>query len=67
MNMWEKMSDDILHRWLSLIGETRLVGQALSRIFGCFGNPDNALFVDLTITLKRIVEDILMKVRQSKS
>lgn len=28
-----------------------------SKVFGCFGNPDRALFVDLIITLKRIEED----------
>lgn len=63
MNMWEKVSDDKRHRRLSPIGETRwwAKDQALSKIFGCFGNPDNALFVDLIITLKRIVEDMSMK------
>ncbi|KAK0154533.1 Zinc finger MYM-type protein 1 [Merluccius polli] len=63
MNMWEKVSDDRRHRRLSPIGETRwwAKDQALSKIFGCFGNPDNALFVDLILTLKRIVEDMSMK------
>ena len=63
MNMWEKVSDDKRHRRLSPIGETRwwAKDQALSKIFGCFGNPDNALFVDLIITLRRIVEDMSMK------
>ncbi|XP_040911494.1 uncharacterized protein LOC121193318 [Toxotes jaculatrix] len=63
MNMWENISDDRHHRWLSPIGETRwwAKDQALSKIFGSFGNPGNALFVDLVITLKRIVQDMSMK------
>lgn len=63
MKMWEEVSDDRRHRRLSPIGETRwwAKDQALSKIFGCFGNPDNALYVDLILTLKRIVEDMSIK------
>lgn len=63
MKMWEEVSDDKRHRRLSPIGETRwwAKDQALSKIFGCFGNPDNALYVDLILTLKRIVEDMSIK------
>ncbi|CAM4569084.1 unnamed protein product [Leuciscus chuanchicus] len=63
MKMWEEVSDDKRHRRLSPIGETRwwAKDQALSKIFGCFGNPDNVLYVDLIITLKRIVEDMSIK------
>lgn len=63
MSMWEKVSDDRRHRRLSPIGETRwwAKDQALSKIFCCFGNSDNALFVDLIITLNRIVEDMSIK------
>lgn len=32
-------------------------GDSLVKVFGCFGNLDRALFVDLIITLKRIEED----------
>lgn len=65
MSMWEKVSDDGRHRRLFPIGETRWLAkdQALSKIFGCFGNPDTALSVDLIITLKRIVEERSIKVQ----
>jgi len=63
MNMWEEVSEDTRHRRLSPIGETRwwAKDQALSKIFGCFGNPDRALFIDLVSTLTRIEEDDSMK------
>ncbi|XP_033996627.1 uncharacterized protein LOC117490951 [Trematomus bernacchii] len=61
MNMWEEVSEDTRHRRLSPIGETRwwAKDQALSKIFGCFGN--RALFIDLVSTLTRIEEDDSMK------
>lgn len=63
MKMLEEVSDDKPHRRLSPIGETRwwAKDRALSKIFGCFGYPDNALYVDLIIILKRIVEDMSIK------
>ncbi|KAJ3587833.1 hypothetical protein NHX12_011428 [Muraenolepis orangiensis] len=63
MNMWEEVSEDTPHRRLSPIVETRwwAKDQALSKIFGCFGNPDRALFIDLVSTLTRIEDDDSMK------
>jgi len=52
MHTWEEISEDKHHRKLSPIGETRwwAKDQALTKVFGCFGNPQDALFVDLLLT-----------------
>ncbi len=45
------------------IGETRwwAKDQALTKVFGCFGKPQDALYVDLLLTLSSIEEDTSMK------
>ena len=63
MQTWEETSEDRHHRRLSPIGETRwwAKDQALTKVFGCFCNPQDALFVDLLLTLASVEEDISMK------
>lgn len=58
MNVWEKKSQDPHHRRLSSIGETRWGAKdaALKKVFGFFGNPQNALFVYVVLTLTNIEE-----------
>lgn len=53
------MSQDKHHRRLCPIGATRwwAKDQALSKVFGCFGNPQEALFVEVLMTLHTIVND----------
>lgn len=53
MNVWEQRSQDTRHRRLSTIGVTRWWAKdvALKRIFGSFGKPDQALYIDVLMTL----------------
>lgn len=53
MNVWEQKSQDTRHRRLSTIGEMRWWAKdvALKRIFGSFGKPDQALYIDILMTL----------------
>ncbi len=46
MQKWEEKSQDKHHRRLCPIGPTRwwAKNQALSKVFGCFGNPQGGLF-----------------------
>ncbi len=59
MQKWEEMSQDKHHRRLCPIGPTRwwAKDQALSKVFGCFGNPQGALFLEVLMTLHTIVDD----------
>ncbi|CAL9702757.1 unnamed protein product [Knipowitschia caucasica] len=63
MLQWEEVSVDRRHRRLAPIGETRWLvkDQALRKVFGTFGKPDDALFTDLVITLSKIEKDETMK------
>lgn len=56
MRFWEKESTDPRHRCLVPIGETRWWSKdvALSKVFGTFGKPDGALYVDVLHTLSAI-------------
>lgn len=56
--MCGKKSLDTRHRRLSPIGETRWWAKdaALKKVFVFFGDPQNALFVDVTLTLMVIEE-----------
>ncbi|XP_034062116.1 uncharacterized protein LOC117539872 [Gymnodraco acuticeps] len=56
MNIWEKESKDPRHRRLAPIGETRWWSKdvAVTKVFGSFGKPDNALYVDVLHTLSAI-------------
>lgn len=53
MNVWEQRNQDTQHRRLSAIGETRWWAKdvALKKIFGSFGKPDQALYIDVLMTL----------------
>lgn len=59
MQVWEGTSGDKRHRRLGLIGETRWWAKdhALTKVFGCFGKPDHALYTDVVITMTKIEED----------
>lgn len=63
MHKLEEMSEDRRHRKLAPIGATRwwAKDQALTKVFGCFGDPRDALYVDLLLTLVAIEEDETMK------
>lgn len=63
MRQWEETSTDRRHRRLSSIGQTRWWAKdaALTKVFGCFGNPDSALFVDVVLTLLAVQQDQTMK------
>ena len=63
MHKWEEMNADKCHRKLCPIGQTWwwAKDQALTKVFGCFGNPDSAMFVDLVLTLATIEQDKTMK------
>ncbi|RXN33944.1 zinc finger MYM-type 1-like protein [Labeo rohita] len=63
MQKWEEKSQDTHHRRLCPIGPTRwwAKDQALSKVFGCFRNPQGALFFEVLMTLDTIVEDKAQK------
>lgn len=56
MTIWEKEREDPKHRRLTPIGETRWWAKdsALTKVFGAFGKPDGALYVDVLHTLSAI-------------
>lgn len=56
VNLWEKQTENTRHRRLSPIGETRWWAKhdALQKIFGHFGKPDDGLFVDVVLTMEAI-------------
>lgn len=57
MQKWEETSEDRQHRKLIPVGVTRAKDQALTRVFGCFDDPKNALYVDLLLTLASVTGD----------
>lgn len=63
MQVWEEVSKDSRHRRLIPIGETRwwAKDQALTKVFGTYGNPQDALYVDLLLTLESVLRDSTMK------
>lgn len=63
MQKWEETSTDIQHRRLSPIGQTRWWAKdaALTKVFGCFGRPDSAMYIDLVLTLLAVQGDKTMK------
>ncbi|XP_063077402.1 uncharacterized protein LOC134467457 [Engraulis encrasicolus] len=63
MRHWEETSTDRRHRRLSPIGQTRWWAKdaALTKVFGCFGNPDRALYADVVLTLLAVQQDQTMK------
>ena len=58
MNVWLKESQSVLHQRLAIIGETRWWAKddSLRKVFGSFGNPDRALYIDVLQTLAIILE-----------
>lgn len=62
MSKWE-MNQEKHHRQLWPVGQTRwwTKDQALSKVFGSFGDPRGALFTDLHMTLDTTVEDSTQK------
>lgn len=57
VNLWEKQTHgETRHRRLSPIGETRWWAKhdALQKIFGHFGKPEDGLFIDAVLTLDAI-------------
>lgn len=58
--MWEKQSQEKSHRRLSPIGETRWWAkhEALKKVFGHFGKPENGLFTDVLFTLEAIEKKV---------
>lgn len=57
---WEETREDRRHRRLA---PTRLwaKGQALTKVFGHFSDPKDALYIDLLLTLASVVRDESMK------
>ncbi|RXN16717.1 zinc finger MYM-type 1-like protein [Labeo rohita] len=58
VNIWEKESHDKRHRRIAPIGETRWWAKhdALNKIFGSFGKPQDSLYTDVLSTLTAIQE-----------
>ncbi|KAJ3594678.1 hypothetical protein NHX12_003985 [Muraenolepis orangiensis] len=63
MNVGEEVSQDVRHRRLSPIGETRWWAKdaALSKVFGKFGDPEKGLYIDLIVTLMAIMDQEKVK------
>ncbi|KAL7837368.1 hypothetical protein SRHO_G00270790 [Serrasalmus rhombeus] len=61
MNIWEKESNR--HRRIAPIGETRWWAKhdALKKMFGSFGKPQDCLYVDVLCTLSAIQEQKTVK------
>lgn len=53
MNVWEEVSEDSRHRRIAQIEED----QALCKVFGHFGNPEGALFIELVTTMAKMEKD----------
>ncbi|KAJ3595631.1 hypothetical protein NHX12_004934 [Muraenolepis orangiensis] len=58
MNLWEKESQDKRHRRIAPIGATRwwAKNDALKKVYGSFGKPQDSLYVDVLFTLMSIQE-----------
>lgn len=65
MQNWEEKSQDKHHRRLCPIGPTRwwAKDQALSKVFGCFRNPQGGLFFEVLMTLDTIVPTVRVKAK----
>lgn len=65
MQKWHEISAESVNRQSRLcpIGQTRWWAKdaALRKVFGCFGKPESAMFIDLILTLAAIVEDKTMQ------
>ena len=63
MNVWLKENQSGQHQRLAPIGETRWWAKdnSLRKVFGNFGKPDRALYVDILQTLATILEQVGVK------
>ncbi|KAL6485944.1 hypothetical protein MHYP_G00053360 [Metynnis hypsauchen] len=63
MNIWEKESHSNRHRRIAPIGDTRWWAKhdALKKMFGSFGKPQECLYVDVLCTLSAIQEQKTVK------
>lgn len=63
MKVWAEVSEDRRHRRIAQIGETRWWSkdQALRKVFGYFGNPEGALFIDLVTSMANMEKDSTMQ------
>lgn len=59
MQKWEETREDRRHRRLAPIGATRWGAKdpTLTKVFGHFGDPKDALYIDLLLTLASVVRD----------
>lgn len=58
MQKWEETREDRRHRRLAPIGATRwwAKDQALTKVFGHFSDPRDALYIDLLLTLASVIK-----------
>lgn len=63
MKVWEEKCQDTRHRRLSTIGQTRWWAKdvALKRVFGSFGKPDQALYINVLMTLSVFKDQAILK------
>uniref|UniRef100_A0A8C6KUE3 DUF4371 domain-containing protein n=1 Tax=Nothobranchius furzeri TaxID=105023 RepID=A0A8C6KUE3_NOTFU len=63
MNVWEETGQNKRRRILAPIGETRWWAkhEALKKVFGSFGKPENGLYVDVLLTLSAIQKRTTVK------
>lgn len=63
MNIWEESGGDKRRRSLAPIGETSWWAkhEALKKVFGSFGKPEDALYMDVVLTLSTIQKQATVK------
>ncbi|XP_069368917.1 zinc finger MYM-type protein 1-like [Paralichthys olivaceus] len=63
MNVWEKESHSSRHKRIAPIGETRWWAKhdALEKVFGSFGKPQDCLYIDVLCTLSAIQDQTTVK------
>ena len=63
MNVWEKESHSSRHKRIGPIGETRWWAKhdALNKVFGSFGKPQDCLYIDVLCTLSAIQDQTTVK------
>ncbi|XP_059901454.1 uncharacterized protein LOC132452716 [Gadus macrocephalus] len=63
MNVWEKESHSSRHKRIGPIGETRWWAKhdALKKVFGSFGKPQDCLYIDVLCTLSAIQDQTTVK------
>lgn len=63
MNIWEESGEDKRHRSLAPISETCWWAkhEALKKVLGSFGKPEDALYMDVVLTLSAIQKQATVK------